>query len=143
MQNRNKTKVYSHHFLVMGLVFLAMACGGKEKHGEDLQQAYKLHSEATHIRKQIADELSKLNDDTDSTFVRTYEQDLDSIKLLLSDWDEQVVEIPGFDEEDHEHEGHDHSEKVEQELTPEQHLEVQQYLLTEIRKIAERINQID
>ena len=113
----------------------------KKKPNEDLQQAFKLHQEAINIRNQTADQLTKLTANGDSLFVKAYKKDLDSISRSLKAWDEQLVEVPGF-EEAHDHSGHDHHHDEQTELTPEQHLEVQQYLLQEIRAIEKRINQI-
>ena len=93
------------------------------------------------IRNQTADQLAKLTANEDSLFVKAYKKDLDSISRSLKAWDEQLVEVPGFEEE-HDHSGHDHHHDEQPELTPEQHLEVQQYLLQEIRAIEKSINQI-
>ena len=128
-------------FLTLGLITLFVACGDKKKLSEDLQQAFKLHQEAVNIRNQMADQLAELAANSDSLFVKTYRKDLDSISRSLKTWDEQLVEVPGFEEE-HDHSGHDHHHDEQPELTPEQHLEVQQYLLQEIRAIEKSINQI-
>lgn len=132
---------------------LLLACGGNEKPHKDLQQAFELHEEAMKIRNQTGDELAKLTTIEDSLFVATYKTDFESIASSLKEWDDQLVEVPGFEHADghdhsghdhsgHDHSGHDHGHGEQQELTPEQHLEVQQHLLQEIKAMAEKVDQI-
>lgn len=128
-------------FFMVLLVTSMVACGDKKQH-EDLQQAFKLHQDAINIREQIADQITKLVTNQDSLFAATYKTDLDAISLSLKTWDEQLVEVPGFEEE-HDHSGHDHHHHhTETELTPGQHLELQQHLLQEIQTIEARIKEI-
>ena len=129
--------------VMLGLIVFLAACGGKEKTNEDLKEAFKLHQEAVKIRQMTEEQLEKLIANSDSLFTATYKSDLDSIGQSLKAWDEQLVEVPGFEEE-HDHSGHDHHHHDEgPELNPQQHLEVQQYLLKEIKAIADNINQIN
>ncbi|MEM7109323.1 MAG: hypothetical protein AAF519_13950 [Bacteroidota bacterium] len=126
------------------LMFLVtiMACSHDKKPDENLQQAFKIHEDAVSLRNQIAGELEKLNAMEDSLFVATHSENLDAIAGALKNWDEQLVEVPGFEEE-HDHEGHDHHHHDEQtELTSEQHLQVQQHLFDEIQKIEKSISEI-
>ena len=146
IQKRNFSNRCKQFFLTLGLIALLVACGDKKKPSEDLQQAFKLHQEAMSIRSQINDQLAKLTTNGDSLFLKAFKKDLDSINRSLKDWDEKLVEVPGFEEEHdhsgHDHSGHDHHHDDEPELTPEQHLQVQQHLLEEIRAIETRINQV-
>ena len=135
---------------ILGIIFLLTACGDKKQTNEDLQQAFELHKEAIKIRKMMDDQMAQLKSNKDSLFVETYTKDLNSISLSLGTWDEQLVEVPGFEEEHnhsdhdhHDHSGHDHHHgEHQQELTPKQHLEVQQHLLQDIKAIAEKIGSI-
>nr|WP_298998809.1 hypothetical protein [uncultured Allomuricauda sp.] len=136
--------------LVLGITALISACGDSKEKNENLQQAFKFHEEAIKFRQTAEDQISKLKADTDSLFVATYSNDLKSISSALEAWDEQLIEVPGFEEEHdhshHDHSGHDHDHHhhnhSQQELTPEQHLEVQQHLLQEIKGLVEKINSI-
>ncbi len=119
-----------------------MSCGGSEKPSEELTQAFKLHEEAVSIRNQVADQIAKLEGSTDSLFVEANKSNLDSFRISLNVWNEQLVEVPGF-EAAHEHEGHHHDHDEPLDLTPKQHLEVQQHLLSEIKALAESVNQIE
>ena len=124
------------------LLVMINACSPDKKPDENLQQAFKMHQDAVKIRNQVANHLDKLNANEDPLFVTAYKENLDSISRALETWDGQWVEVPGF-EESHDHPGHDHHHTRHPELTPEQHLQVQQHLLQEIRKIEKRINQIN
>lgn len=133
-------------FFTLSLMALAVACGGKKEPNEDLQQAFKLHQEAVNIYNQAGEQLAKLMANGDSLFIKANQQDLDSISRSLKAWNEQLVEVPGFEEahdhSGHDHSGHDHHHAKQPELTPQQHLQVQQHLLQEIRAIEKRIDQI-
>ncbi len=135
---------------VLGILFVILSCGDSKQKSEELEQAFKLHEEAVKIRSQMGDQMAQLKSNTDSLFVATHTSDLNAISQSLEAWDEQLVEVPGF-EHDHDHSGHDHSDHDhdhdhdhhhEQELTPKQHLEVQQQLLDDIKAIAEKIDTI-
>lgn len=93
--------------IVLGMIALLAACGSKKETNENLQAAFKLHQEAVKVRQETQDQLDKLAASSDSLFMETYKVHLDSIKLSLKDWDEQLIEVPGFEEE-HDHSGHDH-----------------------------------
>ena len=141
IQKRDFSNCCKQLFITLGLIALLVACGDKKHQNEDLEQAFKLHQEAIIIRNQMADQLAKLTANVDSLFVKAYKNDLDSISRSLKAWDEQLVEVPGF-EEAHDHSGHDHHHDEQPELTPEQHLQVQEHLLQEIRAIEKSINKI-
>ncbi|MEM8969019.1 MAG: hypothetical protein AAGE93_21560 [Bacteroidota bacterium] len=136
--------------LTLGMMALVVACGDSKKTDENLQQAFELHQQAVKIRQTTDKQIDQLKANEDSLFVSTYKADLDSISRSLEEWDEQLVEVPGFEHEhdhsDHDHSGHDHDHDHDHgeqtNLTPEQHLQVQQHLLEEIKAIAEEVNQI-
>jgi len=148
--------------ITLGMMTLVVACGDSKKTNEDLQQAFELHQEAVKIRQITDKQMDELKANEDSLLVSTYQADLDYISRSLEEWDEQLVEVPGFEHEhdhsDHDHAGHihaghihtgqelnhehDHSHGEQTNLTPEQHLQVQRHLLNEIKAIAEEVNQI-
>ncbi|BFP40559.1 hypothetical protein FGF1_14040 [Flavobacteriaceae bacterium GF1] len=133
---------------ILGILALSLSCSDKKQTNEDLQQAFELHEKAIKIRQMAQDQMDQLQANKDSLFVEAYAKDLRSLSSSLEAWDGQVVEVPGFEEEhdhsDHDHSDHDHHHHGEQqELTPKQHLEVQQHLLDEIQAIAEKINTIN
>ena len=136
--------------LALGLIALITSCGEK-KIDENLQKAFELHKEAVEVRQMAQDQIEQLESNSDSLFVDTYGKDISALGKSLKEWDEQLIEVPGFDEEhDHAHHdhsghdhGHDHNHHHDQpELTPQQHLEVQQQLLQEIKQLAGKISSI-
>ncbi len=137
-------------FLILGVVSLS-SCGDNMKNNKDLQQAFQFHKEAVKVRQAAKEKMTLLQANEDSLFLATYGEDLQIISRSLNAWDEQLVEVPGFEEEhdhsdhdhsDHDHSGHDHHHDEAPELTPEQHLGVQQHLLKEIKAIVERIENL-
>lgn len=127
----------AHLFFVCVISIHMWACGSEgEKQKEMLQQAYGLHLKSIQIRHTLNEWLTKSKEHalTDSL----YNQDLDSITQLLEIWDTQVVEVPGFEKEHH----HEHDHHVQPQLTPQQHIQIQQHLLNEIREIAKRVNRL-
>jgi len=141
--------------LMFGLIAMLAACGGEKKVDEDLQKAFDTHLEAVKVRQTVKDQLEKLTASADSLFTATYKNDLVAIEQALKTWDEDLVEVPGFEHEhdhaehehDHDHSGHDHDHDHHHhdegpELAPKQHLEVQQFLLKEIKAIAAQVNQL-
>ncbi|MEO1013048.1 MAG: hypothetical protein AAFX53_17250 [Bacteroidota bacterium] len=130
---------------MLGIIALLAACGDTKQMNEDLKAAFELHKEAIEIRKMAKDKMARLKANKDSLFIATHTEDLNSITRSLETWDEQLVEVPGFEHDpnhsDHDHD-HDHDHDNGQELTPKQHLEVQRHLLDEVKAMAEKINSI-
>lgn len=139
-------KNFFAYAILISLVSLVTACSDKKEKDEDLVEAFRIHQEAIKIRQSTQEQIEKLTTLTDSAFIATHGNSLDSISESLSQWDEQLVEVPGFEEEHHHHDhaghDHDHDHSEGPDLTPQQHLEVQQYLLEDIKIIAEKVDQI-
>ncbi|WP_435625698.1 hypothetical protein [Flagellimonas sp.] len=137
--------------LVLGLMALLTSCGEKQI-DENLQKAFELHNEAVKVRQATKNQIERLKSNTDSLFVATYGNEINSLSSALEEWDEQLIEVPGFEDEHnhshHDHSSHDHNHDHEhhehggQELTSKQHLEVQQHLLEEIKELAEKLEGI-
>ena len=143
--SNRKFKMNRSWLLMVPLLIFAASCGTNKKVDEDLQKAYELHEKSVGIRSRVDVKIHSLFDRGDSIAVIGKVHLLDSIKSALSTWDEQMIEVPGFEDE-HDHSGHDHTghdhnhSKVE--LTPVQHLEVQQHLLEEIQAIANKLDKL-
>jgi hypothetical protein len=135
------TEYSQQHILILVLTALLVSCKNDKKQNEFLRQAFQIHQEAVAIRNQTDAQLTKFIANEDSLLVNTYKMELESIGKALNTWDDQLVEVPGFEEE-HDHAAHDHHHHEESDLTPEQHLQVQQHLLKEIRAIEKRIGEI-
>ena len=133
-------------FVCIGITFIACS---EQKPDQNLQKAFDIHIESLEIRKSAGEKLMMLRENSDSTFVSTYRGSLDSLENLLEDWDSELVEVHGFEEahdhSDHDHGHHDHSHDEHMEdlnLTPDEHLEIQQHLMDEIKGLQKSIDQI-
>ena len=129
--------------LLLGLGALVFACSDQAP-DENLQKAFEIHVQSLEIRKSSGEELSLLKENLDPIAVSKYGRILDSLATLLEGWDNELIEVPGF-EEDHHHGHHDHSyeEHVEDlNLTSAEHLEIQKHLMDEIKGLQKAIDQI-
>lgn len=130
---------------IIGLVAIITGCGTDPKKSKELTEAYETHLKSLSIRNEVINQLGQLIDGSDSTFLANQRGLFESIQLSIQNWDEQLVEVPGFEEE-HDHSGHDHDHDHdhgnELELTPKQHLEVQKHLLQEIQNIGKQLDSI-
>ena len=137
---------------LLGILLLSLSCSDKKKNDEDLNSAFQLHKEAIKVRQNVQDLITQLNSNQDSVFLEKNGASIKAIDLALAEWDKQLIEVPGFDEEHdhshHDHSGHDHDHDHDHdhghqpELTSKQHLEVQQQLLVNIKKLEEKIKAI-
>ena len=137
---------------LLGILLLSLSCSDKKKNDEDLNSAFQLHKEAIKVRQNVQDLITQLNSNQDSVFLEKNGASIKAIDLALAEWDKQLIEVPGFDEEHdhshHDHSGHDHDHDHDHdhghqpELTSKQHLEVQQQLLDNIKKLEEKIKAI-
>lgn len=111
------------------LALIIVACS----HSSDdlLKEAAQVHNLSVKIGEHVAQKIHAIEEyaqtEADSL---TRAQLLDSVIILneqLSDWENELVEVPG-----NEHEGHDHHHEESMELTPQMILEIQ-------REINQRI----
>lgn len=121
---------------VVVFLYLCLSCGGKSQE-KVLQEAYFVHEKSMSLRENLEEMLQKpegLND-LQKTELREF----------LEDWDQSFVEVPGYEhthDHDHDHEGHDHSHHHAHNapnLTPEQHLQLQQHLYEQLEDVYGRV----
>lgn len=133
------------------LLTLAYACQEqtKQEPDEDLKKAFDVHNESVEIRKKVDVQINELRGNQDPTFIATNQGQLDSIYQLVEGWDEQMIEVPGFEhahdhsDHDHDHHHHHHHDHMEDlDLTPAEHLEIQQHLNKEITSIEKALTEI-
>ena len=129
--------------VLLCLSIFVLSCSDKKKTDEDLKRAFQLHKEAIKVRQTVQNLITQLNSNQDSVFLAENATSINAIDLSLAEWDEQLIEVPGFEEEHHHHDhadhDHDHDHGHQPELTSKQHLEVQQQLLDNIKMIAGKI----
>ena len=106
---------------------------GGHKHDPILTEAFEIHNQSLSLSKDTRDLINQL-------------PDTDSSKLLLQtrlvQWNENIIEVPGFEhhhDHDHEHHHHNHSTL---ELLPEDMLRVQQEFLDSIQIIHTQVQDI-
>lgn len=136
------------------ILFLALATclfSCEEKENPALIEARAIHGEAHEIMESVevivdqSDSLinilnaqkatSKYDAAIDSTVA-----DIQKAKADFATWEENLVDVPGFAHEHHEHkegEHHHHDHKKSPDLSPEQLLEVQKETKKEIVRISE------
>ncbi len=136
-----------HITIAFGILVIVASCKEK-KPDQNLQKAFDIHTEAMKVREQADQKLHALMENNDSAFVAAYGFKLDSLHSLIEEWDHQVIEVPGFEHDhgdhdhghDHHHHHHDHGTELD--LSPAEHLEVQEFLFDEIKSVENAIDQI-
>jgi len=122
--------------VMLGFMEFLIACVDSNKPNAELQQVFDRHREAVSMRNQADAQLAKIIKG-DSLILNKFKTEIDSIHKSLKTWDEELIEVPGFEHEhDHSEIYHDHNHHVPLDLSPTQHLEVQEHLLKEIQTIA-------
>ncbi len=148
MTQTTKTPQSLNHITLALVLLLVVASCTEKKPDQNLQKAFDIHTEAMKVREQADQKLHALMEKTDSAFVATYGSKLDSLHSLIEEWDHQVIEVPGFEHDhgdhnhghDHHHHHHDHGAELD--LSPAEHLEVQELLLNEIKSLKTAVDQI-
>ena len=113
------------------------ACQNQKKENDPvLEEAYQLHVEAIQIQQEVEPKLDSL--------VKLDSVRFDSIRMAFKTWEENLVEVPGF-EHDHDHHGHDHHHHdhgpSQPEVTPQQMKAIQNESLQNIKKIKALVEQ--
>lgn len=116
------------------LMILLGACSHK-KNDPVLAEAANVHEEAMHIFHELEDLLKSLKQNDSIPLAK-----LESIKSALLEWEENLVEVPGYEHEhgheDHGH--HHHHEKKDTHLTSEEMLQLQTELRNNIMLLLEQ-----
>ena len=106
-------------------LIIASACATASEEDQLMQKAFNLHQEAIQVAKEAKDLLSSSDQPS---------EDLQSIRNRLGSWEDNLIEVPGYEHgHDHNHD-HDHSHSTI-ELLPADMLAVQQEFLDSIRVI--------
>ncbi len=99
-------------------LILFIACSGTSAEHKILHEAADVHNEALKIRKEMDSNIEKLQSlrgsiqvqaealsDEELKFVKSVEV----LEKRLEYWNENHVEVPGFEHDGHDHSGHDHN----------------------------------
>ncbi len=105
--------------LFTSLAFLVLlSCGGTSAEDKILHQAADLHNEAMQIKKEINPTLEELRQLKNGIQVQgreltsaeiNFTKKVERLESSLQYWEENHIEVPGFEHHDHDHSGHDHS----------------------------------
>lgn len=130
--------VFSISLILLG------ACDSNSEPDPVMKQAFSVHNQAL----AAFDSLHTILKTESEGASEAYKAKLDSIDTEMHEWEETLVEVPGFEHDhDHgEHEGHDHdhdhdaSAEQYKDLPPAEMLAAQQAFLAEILRIGSQID---
>ena len=95
-----------------------IACSGESEEHKILHEAADLHVEALKIKKELTGDLEQLRQLKNGIQVQGRALTEEEVKFTkavnllenrLAYWEENHVEVPGFEHGEHDHSGHDHS----------------------------------
>ena len=140
-QNPMRLKVIS----VIVFAFFVSCQGENKEDAHHWQQATDIHKAMMEIEKQFESQLDSLK-----SLSHHAVEIRDSLQVIEKDfelWEKNVVEVPGDDSaeaHDHGHDhGHDHHhEKEDLQVTPEQMVEIQKELKSNLEKLLLRLQSI-
>ncbi len=117
---------YLSNALVVVLICLGTSCNSGEEVDPILKDAFAIHQEALRIEQTVQRQLDSFQISADTEIL---------LRARLEQWDEQLVEVPGFEHEHHHAHDHDHDHGSSPKVTPEHMLAIQQESLDSIRTI--------
>ena len=143
MQNRliqlsNSIQLFNRNALFICLVLLFVGCSNSKQPDPLLEEANEYHLKAMAVYKEVVEKIEK--ETIDSTA-------LAQLQDRLKTWDNNLIEVPGFehthdhghdhdhDDHDHDHEGHDHDHGAPVKVTPEHMRNIQKEFLDSIQVI--------
>ena len=104
-------------FIYTYVVLILLACGGSEE-DKLLHEAADIHMEAIKIQKEMEPELEQLRQMSNSIQIQgkeltqeeiTFTKEVTSLERRLQYWEENHIEVPGFEHGEHDHSGHNHN----------------------------------
>ncbi|MCU0324068.1 MAG: hypothetical protein MUF45_02285 [Spirosomaceae bacterium] len=121
---------------------LLMACGGKQTDNPILAEANKIHIESIAIQEAIEPKIEQLDSLKSTLNDSTKIAKLEDIKKMFIEWEEGLLEVPGFEHQHHNHEGHSHKHKPAPEMTDESMLEYQKNTKKAIEELQAQLNEL-
>jgi hypothetical protein len=123
----------------IAILILCIACSGSRNSDETyLKEAIIIHNRMIEKAEQLSRELDAI----EMQPIMTISVDsIKAIKVALMEWENDLVEVPGNESEQHNHKQGSHSHHdVQPEVTAEQLLIIQQELKQQLDKIEARVN---
>lgn len=137
--------------LLLSFSIILFSCSSsKTTDNEDMQKAFKIHTESSQIEEALKPKLDQLVQIKNSTNIvgraltpaeiETVEK-IEKIETSLKFWQENLPDVPGFEHEHKAHEGPcNHGPKLE--LMPEDWVRVQQEFKDSILVIKSRVEEV-
>ena len=101
-------------FIILAIV---LSCGGETEEHKTLHHASEIHLEAMKIKKEMEPDLDQLRQLSNSIQIQgraltpeeiNFTKAVSTLERRLEFWEENHVEVPGFEHEGHDHSGHNH-----------------------------------
>lgn len=125
-------KKYNFHLILIPSIFLFITCSKETKKDPLLVEAFQIHEKSMSLAKDVKEMLDVMSEN-DSVIM--------NIEQRFNNWEEMVIEVPGFEhnhDHDHDHDHHHHHEQ-ELNLTPQQIFDIQVELKDSITAIKEEV----
>ncbi|MCA0365373.1 MAG: hypothetical protein LCH67_15125 [Bacteroidetes bacterium] len=121
----------TYRFIV--LFVLLMAC---KNSNPKLEEAHQIHLDIITL---LNDTENLLNSLSSASIQKINEDSLQIFKMQIEDIEKNIVEVPGFEQEQH-HQGHEHKHDAPVNYTDDQILLIQKEMKAELIKIQEKIS---
>jgi hypothetical protein len=109
-------KILNQIFTVF-LLLSILSCGGETAEHKILHQASEVHQEALKVKKELEPNLEQLRQLSNGIQIQgraltseeiSFTNAVALVESRLNYWEENHVDVPGFEEDGHDHSGHDH-----------------------------------
>lgn len=127
-----------NHYKYLAILITVIGCNPPKEHPLILE-SLEIHKSTIAIEEEVVRKIKSMNTLLDSLEGGDGLKDsLSVLKQDFIDWEASLIEIPGYESDEHDNHdhGHDHSSSVD--LTPEMMLEVQKGLNSGIILLNER-----
>lgn len=140
--------------IIVSLFFLSANCGGTSEADQKLlQEAADIHQEAVKIEQQVRPKLDELVQQKNSINIQgrtlapeeiAFVTKVEGIESSYAYWEENHIEVPGFEHDHSAHEGHDHdhSHGSELKVSAADMLLIQKEFKDSILSIQQRVEQL-
>lgn len=118
------------------------ACGGKPTDNQTLVEANRIHLESISIQEKIEPKIEQLDSLKSTLKDSTKIAKIENIKQMFEEWEESLIEVPGFEHEHHKHDGHEHHHKPAPEMTDESMLDYQKNTKKAIEELKSQVDEL-
>jgi hypothetical protein len=90
------------------LIFFLASCSESNTQSQTLVEAHQIHLECLDLEEKLKTSILHLDSvalNKNDVVIKTK---VDSLKGLLDEWHNNLIEVPGFEHEHHNHEHHEH-----------------------------------